>query len=38
MEEPRPISTPMVTSCKLSKEDKSIKIKETLYQSMIGKL
>ena len=32
------VSTPMVTSLKLSKNDESAKVNQTLYRSMIGKL
>ena len=38
MEEAKLIGIPMVTGCKFSKEDESPEVKETLYQSMIGKL
>ena len=37
-EDSKPISTPMVTSLKLSKNDESSKVNQTLYRSMIGKL
>ncbi|GLJ25519.1 hypothetical protein SUGI_0488560 [Cryptomeria japonica] len=32
------VSTPMTTNCKLSKNDESASVDETLYRSMIGKL
>lgn len=38
MEEAKPISIPMVIGCKLSKEDESPEVNETLYRSMINKL
>jgi hypothetical protein len=36
MEDYAPISTPMITGCKLSKDDESLEEKKTLYESMIG--
>ena len=36
MEDSKPVSTPMVTSCKLSKDDKSLEVDHTMYKSMIG--
>ena len=36
MEEHKPISTPMVTGCKLSKDDESLEVYHTMYRSMIG--
>jgi hypothetical protein len=38
MEDNKPMSTPMVTGCKLSLEDDSTKVDETMYRSMIGSL
>ena len=38
MEESKPVSTPMVTVHKFSKNDDSAKVNQTLYRSMIGKL
>ena len=38
MEDCKPVGTPMVTGCKLSKEEKSPKVDQTLYRSMIGSL
>lgn len=38
MDESRLYGTPMVIGCKLSKEDNTNEVNETLYRSMIGKL
>ena len=38
MEDSKPISTPMVTGHKLSKNDESREVNQTLYKSVIGKL
>lgn len=38
MDDSKPVSTPMITRCKLSKEDDSTTVDMTLYKSMIGKL
>lgn len=38
MEEEKLVGTPMVSTCKLSKEDEILEVTETLYWSMIGKL
>lgn len=38
MEDSRHVGTPMVIDCKLSKEDDSKEVNETLYRSMIRKL
>lgn len=38
MEDCKPISTPMVTKCKLSKIDESPDVDQTMYRSMIGSL
>ena len=38
MEDSKPINTPMVTRHKLSKNDESCEVNQTLYKSMIGKL
>ena len=38
MEESKPVSTPMVTGCKLSKDDKYLEVDDTIYRSMIGSL
>lgn len=34
----KPIGTPIVTRCKLSKHDESLNINQTLYRSMVGGL
>ena len=36
MEDSKPVSTPMVTGCKLSKDDESLEVVHTMYISMIG--
>ena len=36
MEECNPISTPMITGCKLRKEDESKEVDQKLYRSMIS--
>jgi hypothetical protein len=38
MEDTKPMSTPMVTRCKLSLEDDSPKVDQTMYRSMVGSL
>lgn len=38
MEDCTPVSTPMVTGCKLNKDDESFDANQTLYRSMIGSL
>ena len=38
MHDCKPVSTPLVTGCKLSKEENSPKVDQTLYRSMIGSL
>ena len=38
MEDSKPVSTPMVTGCKLSKDDESLEGDHTMYRSMIGSL
>jgi hypothetical protein len=38
MEDSKPMSTPMVFGCKLSLEDDSPKVDQTMYRSMIGSL
>lgn len=38
LEDSKPVETPMVIGCKLSKEDDSKEVNATLYRSMIGKL
>jgi hypothetical protein len=34
----KPMSTPMITGCKLRKDDESLKVDQTMYRSMIGSL
>ena len=36
MEDSKPVSTPMITGCKLSKDDESLEVDNTMYRSMIG--
>jgi len=38
MEDCKPVSTPMVTGCRLSKDDTSLEFDQKLYRSMIGSL
>ena len=38
MEDSRPVGTPMVTGCKLSKDDDSPDVDQSSYRSMIGSL
>ena len=38
MEDCKPVSTPMITSCKLSKDDESKEVDQRLYRSMISSL
>ena len=38
MEESKPVTTPMVTGYKLSKNDESLEVDHTMYRSMIGSL
>ena len=38
LEDSKPISTPMATGHKLSKNDESAEVNQTMYRSMIGKL
>ena len=38
MEDCKPVSTPMITGCKLSKEDEFKEFDQRLYRSMIGSL
>ena len=38
MEESKLVTTPMVTGCKLSKNDGSLEVDHTMYRSMIGSL
>ena len=38
MEDCKPVSTPMITGCKLSNDDESKEVDQKLYRSMIGSL
>lgn len=38
MEDFKPVSTPMITGCKLNKDDESKEVYQRLYRSMIGSL
>jgi hypothetical protein len=38
MEDSKPMGTPMVIGCKLSLEDDSPKVDQTMYRSMVGSL
>jgi hypothetical protein len=38
MEDSKPVGTPMVTGCKLSKDDDSPDVDQISYRSMIGSL
>ena len=38
MEDSQPVGTPMVTGCKLSKDDESLEVDHTMFRSMIGSL
>ena len=38
MEESKPVITPMVIGCKLSKDNKSLEIDQYMYRSMIDSL
>jgi hypothetical protein len=38
MEDSKPVGTPMVTGCKLSKDDDSLDVDQSSYRSMIGSL
>jgi len=38
MDDYKPVSTPMMTSCKLSKDDKLPSVDQIMYSSMIGSL
>ena len=38
MEDSNPVSTPMITGCKLSKDDESLEVDHTMYISIIGSL
>ena len=38
MEDSKPVGTPMVTSCKLSKDDESLEVDHAMFRSMINSL
>ena len=38
MEYSKPVGTPMVTGCRLSKDDQSLEVDHTMFRSMIGNL
>ena len=38
MEDSKPFSTPMVTSCKLRKDDEYLELDHTMYRYMIGSM
>jgi hypothetical protein len=38
MEDCKPMITPMIIGCKLSKDDESLEVNQTMYRSMIGSL
>ena len=38
MEDSKPVGTPMVTGCKLSKDDESMEVDHTMFRSMISSL
>ena len=38
IEDSKPVGTPMVTGCKLSKNDESLEVDHTRFRSMIGSL
>ena len=38
MEDSKPVGTPMVTRCKLSKDDDSHDVDQSSYRAMIGRL
>ena len=38
MEDSNPFNTPLITGCKLSKNDDSLEVDHTMYRSMIGSL
>ena len=38
MEDYIPVNSPMITGCKLSKDDESLEVDHTMYRSMIGSL
>ena len=38
MEDCKPMSTPMIIGCKLTKCDESLKVEQTMYKSIIGSI
>ena len=38
MEDSKPVSTPMITGCKLSKDDEPLEVDHTMYKSMISNM
>ena len=38
MEESKPVSTPMVTGCELSKDDEYLEVDHTMYRLIIGSI
>ena len=38
MEDSKPVNTPMIIGCKLSKIDESLEVDYTMYRSMIGSM
>ena len=38
MDDSKPVSTPIITGCKLSKGDESLEVDHTMYISMIGSM
>ena len=38
MEDSKHVGTPMITGCKLSKDDESLEVDHTMFRSMIGSL
>ena len=38
IEDSKPFSTPMITGCKLSKDDETLEVDHTMHRSMIGSL
>ena len=38
MKDSKPVSTPMITGCKLRKGEESLEVDHTMYRSMIGNI
>ena len=36
MDDSKPVITPIITGCKLSKDDESLEVDHTMYRSMLG--